>query len=98
MPPKSDLFPVHLLKNYVPKGLFEIVGHHKAAVEKKNAAGQMIVVEPARFVEGEQRPAPYPGAGFSDKIWSGTVLRLPIDEAKALIGKRLAERADELPA
>jgi len=37
-------------------------------------------------VVGEPPAAPYPGAGFEHKLWAGTVVKLPIEEARALIG------------
>lgn len=92
------MFPVKLLYNYRPFGEFTPVGWHKPAVEKKNAAGQMIIVEPAEFVEGEIKPAPYPGVGFPGKVWAGSVIGLPRDEAIVLINSRRAERADAIPA
>ena len=95
-PEPVKMFPVHLLKNYRPKGDYEVVGYQRAAVEKKNPAGVMEVVEPARFVEGEKKPSPFPGAGFENKIWAGTRIMLPIDEARALCDGKRAERADAI--
>ena len=40
--------------------------------------------------------APFPGVGFETKIWAETVLRLPTEEAKRLVGRNLAARADAL--
>lgn len=98
-PPDSEkLFPVVLSKNYAPRGKFEIVGYLKPKVEKKDAAGKMIVVEAEKFIEGEMHPAPFPGTGFPNKIWAGTTIRLPIDEAKAIVSKKIAERADVIAA
>ena len=37
-----------------------------------------------------------PGLVF--KMKAGTTIKLPLDEAKGLIAKRIAERADELPS
>lgn len=97
-PTEQKLFPVLLNKNYVPRGQFEIIGYLKPAVERKNAAGQMVVVEPAEFKEGEMHPAPHPGVGYPNKIWAGTHIRLPLDEAKGLVEKKIADRADALAA
>ena len=33
----------------------------------------------------EAAPAPFPGVGSDHKLWAGTVVELPADEAKALI-------------
>lgn len=97
-PEPAKMFPVKLLYNYQPFGAFEAIGWHKPAVEKKNAAGQMIVVEPAAFIEGEIKPAPYPGVGFPGKVWAGSTIGLPREEAIKLINSRRAERADAIPA
>jgi len=94
-PEPEKMFPVRLLKNYRPRGKYEIVG---------------------------KAPQPqYPGVGTEGKLWEGTIVKLPLDEARALLdnvaenmvygtdqnGKRtrktvhkrfpLAERADALP-
>lgn len=97
-PAKAERFPVKLLKNFRPKGEFEIVGYQKPAVRVKNAAGQMIEVEPAEFLTGVGAPAPYAGSGYEDKIWAETVVKLDIEEAKRAISLKIAERADALPA
>ena len=91
------LFPVRLLKNYRPAGEYEIVGYQRPEEKRKDAIGRMVVVQEAAFIEGEMAPAPYPGVGFDTKIWAETVLKLPIDEAKNLVSKNLATRADAIP-
>lgn len=98
IPPAETLFPVVLSKNYCPRGKYEIVGYLKPKVQRKNAAGQMIVVEPEKFIEGEMKPAPLPGTGFPNKIWAGTTIRLPVDEAKFVVSKKIGERADVIAA
>lgn len=103
------LFPVVLNKNYVPTGAYEIVGYLKEAVKRKDAAGNWRVVEPEEFIEGEMKPHNSPGVGFGEmvmkdgskvnaKIWAGTTIKLPVDEAKNLVTKKLAERADAIAA
>lgn len=94
----EKLFPVILVKNYVPRGKYEIIGYLKEAVKVKNAAGNLSIIEPEIFVEGEMKPHQTPGVGFPDKIWAGTHIRLPLDEAKQLVAKKLAERADAIAA
>lgn len=99
-PEKTDaeqMFPVLLAKNYQPAGAYEVVGWHKPAVSRKNPVGQWVEVEKAEFIRGEMKPAERPGTGFAGKVWAGTVIKLPIEEAKTIIGKRIAERADALP-
>lgn len=97
-PPSEKLFPVVLNKHYAPSGDFEIVGYLRPKVERKDAAGKMIMVEPEKFIEGEMHPAPYPGTGFPGKIWAGTTIKLPLDEAKKAVAKKIADRADDLAA
>lgn len=94
----EQMFPVVLNKHYAPSGKFEIVGHIRSKVERKDAAGKMITIEPEQFIKGEMNPAPYPGTGFANKVWAGTHIRLPLDEAKAIITKKIAERADDIAA
>jgi hypothetical protein len=96
-PQPSKMFPVKLLKNYRPAGDYQVVGYHRPEKSVKDAAGRVIVVQEAAFIEGEIAPPPFPGVGFDTKVWADTVLRLPMDEARGLVGKKLAERADALP-
>lgn len=94
----EKLFPVVLLKNHCPSGNFEIVGYLKDAVKVKDAAGNWTVLEKERFVEGEMKPHTSPGVGFPGKIWAGTHIKLPLDEAKRLVAAKAAERADVIAA
>jgi hypothetical protein len=94
--PSEKLFPVKLLKNYRPAGAYEVVGYHRPEKVQKDTAGKVVVVQEAAFMEGEIAPPPFPGVGFDTKVWADTVLKLPIDEAKRLVGKHLAERADAI--
>lgn len=94
----QKMFPVVLNKNYAPMGKYEIVGHFQPEVKKKAADGKWIVIEKEKFIKGEMKPPQHPGVGFADKIWAGTTINLPVDEAKALVAKKLAERADAIAA
>lgn len=96
----EKLFPVVLTKHYAPLDTtpYEIVGHLRPKVERKNPAGQMVVVEPEKFIEGEMMPAPLPGTGYPNKIWAGTHIKLPVDEARRLVAAKLADRADDIAA
>lgn len=107
--PSQKLFPVLLTKNYVPMGEYEIVGYLKEAVKHKDAAGNWRIIEKEEFIEGEMKPHHIPGVGFGEyidkagrktnaKIWAGTHIKLPVDEAKAVIAKNIAERADAIAA
>lgn len=106
---KQNLFPVILNKNYVPLGTYEIVGYLKEAVKQKDSAGNWKVIEKEEFVKGEMKPHHSPGVGFGEmigkdgkkvnaKIWAGTQIKLPVDEAKSVIAKHIAERADDIAA
>jgi hypothetical protein len=94
----QQMFPVVLNKHYVPRGDYQILGYQQPEVTRKDAAGKMIVVEPAKFIEGEMTPPVHPGTGFPNKIWAGTHIKLPIDEAKALVARKVADRADAIAA
>ncbi len=109
-PQPSKMFPVLLTKNYCPRGDYEIVGYLKEAVRQKDAAGNMKIIEPEEFIEGEMKPHVSPGVGYGEhtdaktgkkvnaKIWAGTHIKLPAEEAKFVIGKKIAERADAIAA
>jgi hypothetical protein len=99
-PPEAatKMFPVLLNKNYVPRGEYEIVGYLKEAVKQKDSAGHWRIVEPEAFIEGEMKPHASPGVGFDGKIWAGTHIKLLLDEAKQVVSKKIAERADAIPA
>lgn len=95
---KSKLFPVVLSKNYRPVGEYEIIGYLRPEIRQKDAAGVDRIIQTEQFIEGEMKPHVSPGVGFPDKIWAGTHVRLPLDEAKRLVAKKLAERADAIAA
>lgn len=97
-PESEKLFPVVLLKNHCPAGKYEIIGYLKEAVKVKDAAGNWSVIEPEKFIEGEMKPHTSPGVGFPNKIWAGTHIKLPVEEAKRLVAAKIAERADALAA
>lgn len=107
---KTKLFPVVLIKNHVPKSEYEVVGYIKEAVKRKDAAGNWKVIEPEEFIKGEMKPHQSPGVGFGPtldkdgkvllnaKIWAGTQIKVPVDEAKFLVAQKIAERADDIAA
>jgi hypothetical protein len=107
--PSIKLFPVVLVKNYVPAGAYEVVGYLKEAVRRKDAAGNWKIIEPEEFIKGEMKPHQSPGVGFGEmvmkdgtivnaKIWAGTTIKIPVDEAKRAVAKKIAERADDIAA
>lgn len=89
---KPAMVTMKLLRHYVPRGPFEIVGYQRNAVTVKDAAGRMHELEPATFVKGEMMPPLHPGTGYPNKIWAGTVLRVPDEEARDMRAKGIAER------
>lgn len=103
------LFPVLLTKNYVPIGTYEIVGYLKEAVKQKDAGGNWRIIEKEEFIKGEMKPHQSHGVGFGPmemkdgtmvnaKIWAGTTIRVPVDEARTVVAKKIAERADDIAA
>jgi hypothetical protein len=108
-PQSSKLFPVLLIKNHVPKSEYEIVGYMKEAVKQKDAAGNVRIIEKEEFIEGEMKPHQSPGVGFgamvmkdgktvNAKIWAGTTIKVPLEEAKFVVANKIAERADDFAA
>jgi hypothetical protein len=93
--PAGKLKAMELKRHYRPQGAFEIVGHTRPEVKKKNTAGVMEVVSPAKFIDGEMNPPPVPGVVHTHKIWAGTVIRVPVDEAKAMRVAGIAEASLE---
>lgn len=80
---KPKLVAIKLERHYRPMGDYEVVGHWRPAVEVKSPAGKMVEISPETFVEGEPMPPPVAGAGSESlKLWAGTVVRLPSEEAK----------------
>ena len=80
----ARLVPVKLVRNYRPMGTYEVVGWDKPAIEVKDPAGILRTIEEAKFVEGEAAPPPYSGVGSGERVWSGTTIRVPAEEAKAM--------------
>lgn len=91
--PKPKMVAMQLLRNYRPAGDFEIVGHIVPAVIRKDGAGREVEVQKATFVEGEGAPPPQAGVGTTGKIWSGTIIRVPQDEARTMRANEIAERS-----
>ncbi len=81
---KPKTVVIKLLRNYRPIGAYEVIGHDQPAILRKNAAGVMAEVTPAAFVKDEPAPPPTPGTGFANKVWAGTLIKLPVDEAKTV--------------
>lgn len=104
-PVAAKKVPVRLLRHYAPRtDDYEIVGYDQPEKRLKRADGQMIVVQEAKFVSTEDddpnsvhfgkimpAPAPLPGVGSGRKLWKGTTIRLPVDEAKFVRKAGIAE-------
>lgn len=90
-PAAEKTVAMELKRHYVPHNLVSIVGYQKAARIVKNAAGEKVEVEAARFVDGEMFPPIFPGVGFDGKIWAGTVIEVPEAEAKTMRKEGIAE-------
>lgn len=94
---KPKLVTIKLERNYRPRGTYEVVGWDRPEKSIKRPDGKTIVIEEAAFVTevhddelspdfGKVRPAPPPlsGTGTGGKIWAGTTIRLPVEEAKTV--------------
>lgn len=82
---------MELKRHYVPHKLVSIIGYQRPEKRAKTAAGTEIITQTAAFIEGEMMPAAYPGVGFPNKIWAGTVIEVPEDEARDMRAKKIAE-------
>lgn len=82
--PAPAMQAIDLKRNYHPRGKYEIVGYWKDEIVKKSPAGVMEVVQPREFIPGEGKPAKVAGVGYKDKLWAGTIVKLPKDEARAV--------------
>jgi hypothetical protein len=80
----TPMVAIELKKNYRPEGAFEIAGYWQDEIKRKNPMGQEVIVQKREFIPGEAKPALVAGVGFASKIWAGTVVKLPRDEAKAV--------------
>jgi hypothetical protein len=67
--PKSTI-TVRLHNHTVPVGWYKVIGHFDSE---------------ETFVPGEVAPPPFPGVAFDHKLWAGTVVELPTDEAQRLV-------------
>jgi hypothetical protein len=82
---KPKMQPVKLVKNYTPLGPvadYPVIGYDKPPIMRKNSAGMLVEVEPGGFIKGERMPSMTPGTGFANKFWAGTVVSMPVEEAK----------------
>lgn len=89
--PKAKMVPVMLERHYRPKGEHEVLGYLQPEIKRKRPDGTFEIVQREEFIAdanpetGVISPMPPPLAGvgtFSGKLWAGTKVRLPVDEAK----------------
>lgn len=90
-PAAVKMVAMKLERHYLPVGAYEVVGYLKPALTRKNAAGELIVVEPEKFIPGEQAPPPFPGV-VNAKVWASTTIKLAEDEAKNISRLGIAKR------
>jgi hypothetical protein len=70
----------------------EIVGWHRPEIKHKDSHGIETIVQTAEFIRGEGAPPPFAGVGFANKIWAGTVIKVPVEEARNMQALKIAER------
>lgn len=68
---------------------FKVIGHTQPEIRKKDSTGREVVLQHEEWKAGEAMPGAIPGAGYKDKIWAGTVVSLPVEEAKAVQRARI---------
>jgi hypothetical protein len=95
MPPKPDdavMIAVKLEKNYAPIGYYETVGWDRPKIEKKGPGGVIVVIQEAAFIKDEKAPPAVAGTGYANKVWAGTTIKLPEEEAKHVDKVGIARR------
>jgi hypothetical protein len=76
--------------------------------EAQGRRRQLAIIEPEEFIEGEMKPHQSPGVGFGDghegrhdrqrQDLGRHQIKVPVDEAKYVVAKKIAERADDIAA
>lgn len=89
--PTTKTLMMELKRHYVPHKLVSVVGYQRPARFVKNAAGEMKEVEAAQFIDGEIFPPIFPGVGYDNKIWAGTVIEVPEEEGRKMRQLGIAE-------
>lgn len=89
------MFPVKLLKNYRPLGKFQVFapveGSEDEAMEWRDPIG-------TDEIRNDEDKITRVATGEQAKVWADTVIRLPIDEARNVVERKLAIRNDPIPA
>ena len=98
---KPKMVPMLLERNYVPlTDNYEIVGYNREPKTVKSAAGVMVVIDPGGFIQDIDEdtgkfmgmPPVLAGTGFANKLIAGTVVKLPVEEAKRVLAKKIGSR------
>lgn len=95
MPPKPDgaqMISVKLERNYAPIGYYDVVGWDRPEIKKKGPGGQIVVIQEAAFIKDEKAPPAVAGTGYANKVWAGTTIMLPKDEAKRVVDAGIGKR------
>lgn len=61
---------VRLKNHHVPAGWYKVLGHF---------------TDEEVFIADEPAPPPFPGVNFAHKLWAGTVVELPTEDAHKLV-------------
>jgi hypothetical protein len=92
-PPKGDEE-----KKEAPRGFLQgMIGTSTVTKEDKPVKKIPVMLKRGYFPKDPDHPR-NPATGDPMKVERGTTMRLPVDEVKELLGKGIAERADDLPA
>lgn len=81
---KPKMIAVRLLRNYNPEGEYEVVGYDRPEIKVKDAGGKPVVIQEAAYIKGEEAPPPTPGVGSGRRVWAGTTIRIPVEEARTV--------------
>lgn len=90
-PTATKIVAMQLKKNYAPTSAFRVVGYQRPEIRAKDAAGREQIVQTSAFIDGQMTPPKFPGVGFQNKVWAGTVIEVPEPEAKAMRASGIAE-------
>jgi hypothetical protein len=82
--PVQKMVRMTLKRHCRPNEGYEIVGYNRPEIKHKGPDGRAVVIQSEAFIEGEAAPPPSPGVTCTGKLWAGTVLRVPDDEARMM--------------
>lgn len=99
--PPPKMVAMLLERNYVPMSEnYEVIGYNREPKSVKSAAGVMVVVDKGGFIQEADEdtgkikgmPSVLAGTGFANKLNAGTVVKLPVDEAKRVLNLKIGSR------